>query len=510
MESDNLVKNVIKNENYEETIQDLLEKIKNKENKLQEQIKLNYNEIIIKCATISKLKIKNDISVITQRLNDFSFTILINHNKLKENEEMLEKLEHVLHLSINLQKIIQKLEIKKTNIESYFDIRHIQKMIKIFKQNNFYEILKIQLNEKRKSLISKMNNECCEWLTEILSLCRKIGEKIVNNRAECNSLYDDNATISKNRFDNAAESKNKNNRNDESNKYVDNIDDKTNNLLLNEKKDCIVGRKELKLTIILESLYIYKKLEIEETFYNFFNAKRENVANNLKFYDLIGFLYVDKMLNEIDYNFVIKEINTNYDKEELIILLGVLQDFNINSKKVEAKIEKICVDFIFEKQEYVNSKEDTEKFFKDVSEYLRGVEQSCVFEIFYKYLDEMFMKYYEPKDIEKAIEEAKQYKNIKYCFRSKSILQDKINKEKEKVAKIFIEQAYHELVDLYLSEEIVLYVKHKFIEKMKSANNKRKIDGEVTKYYKFLQKHNSKLADLFYDAIAKCKEIYKH
>ncbi|KAM0686064.1 hypothetical protein COBT_002720 [Conglomerata obtusa] len=453
MEKENTIKQVINTKNYTDTLNSLQNRIKTKETRLQDHITENHNQIIKRCSSLTNLRCKENLAPITQKLNDFCFSIIINYNELKENEEMLIKLDQINNYAKLLLSILNKLEDKKSNIENYLNYKFLHEKIKLLKKSNFYEMLKIQNNEKRKKLINELKEDCCSWISDILNVCGSLGEKIINGNT--------------------------------------------------------IERKELKLTAVLESLYIFNKLENEDEFFSFFNSKRENLGLHLNLYDLIGFLYSQKILCEIDSNFKIGEINTNFEKDELLVLLKFIKEFNMSGKQIEAKLENLAVDYIYKKKEFVNNKEDFEVYFDNVSKYLEGIEQTCVYEIFYKCLDQMLLEYFSPNEIKTKIEIIRNKRNLKYDFKSEKLYLKQKEEIENEINLIFINKEFDNLTKLMLDYELINYIKEKFIKTYKKEQDKIKIEAEIVKFYVHLNEINKEFGDIFYEAVEYCKKQCK-
>ncbi|KAM0675340.1 hypothetical protein GVAV_001165 [Gurleya vavrai] len=275
MQDNNFLKNALNNNNISDSLSILHQKQHQKENNLQSHIIQNYTSVLKNCSLITNIKIKNDIETITRRLNVFLISVLLNYNEMDENEEMLEKINELIKLTKKLNKIFERLEIKnnlknineneKNNeinneinnvknfngpslkekniksinfneIQNFIDYQYVKDKIKIFKKMNFYDSLKALNNEKRKQIINNLKENCNYWLAEITNKSFEFGER-----------------------------------------------------LLNSKK---IERNKLNLKIILDAIFIFKKLEIEDEFFIFFVSKCENIANYLKIENLVGFLYV--------------------------------------------------------------------------------------------------------------------------------------------------------------------------------------------------------------------------
>lgn len=445
MKNEKIIAEVLKNKNYEETLHSLSTKLEFLENSAQKFLIENHTEVIKNCSKTSELKLKNNLNQITQKISDFSLSILVNQNELKENEEMYNKSLVLYNYLLHLQKIFEAFEESDNNFFVLKNLRNAN--IKIFKNMLFYDSLKIILKQQQNKLINSCKQQVDEWLGRIMNEYESFGERMLNN----------------------------------------------------EKID----RKELELSKILEPHYIFMGLDNEDEFFDFVNWKRTQIVNHLKLKQILGFLYIEKLLNNLNKKFKIPDINIELEKEELIILIKYLKLYRFDSLKIEQRLEKMCVDFIYNKRECVNSKEEANKFFDLCVDYLKGVDQTCVYEIFYKCMDDMILNYYPDNEIINAIEKVNNVKNIRYDFRATSRIKRMEDNIKKQIDKIFEENIYKDLKVILLNENLVIYIRDKFIENIKQIDisKKRVAEGEIVKFYVYLQQTSENYAKIFYKAV---------
>lgn len=442
-----LLQEAIKNNKYNTFSDTIREKISTEEKLLESLIVDSQSILINNCTMMSNLSIKNTLNPITEKIKDSSISLLITHKQSRENKELVTKTANIFDLLLLLKQILDKLNNTGRFYEDCLNFQYVSEKVRLFRKYRFYDDLKVLYKQKRAVYIDKLHEQADEWLIEMMNLYNNLGDRVMTK----NEIF----------------------------------------------------RDELQLSVILEPLYLFKRLDMGDEFCEYLNSKRININKHLKICEMIGFLYVEDILCKIDEGFKIHDFNVNYEKEELIILIFYLKKYNYSYKKQERVLEKTCCDYIFKNREEVHSKEETERFFKKTSDFLTNVDQSCVIEIFYKCLDDMIVKYYNHEEINEAIDRFKSFKGVEFDFRSLEKAKEMLQTMKSKVDEIFENEGYEELKGLVLSRDIIIYIKDKFIEKLGTVTNieERKFEAEAVKFYVYLQKIKLDCANIFDEAI---------
>lgn len=186
MEIKSIRENIRKSEDVN-SIRTLTDSIFNKERELKEK-----NEIIIK-TSLKEKEILNVIVIIQEQINNYSIIKNIRLQKIKENEENIEKLNKIL---IHIKKTF---EIKKTNIQ--------KTEVKIEKFSNIRVMIDARISslEKEKERISKDLETCNTKLEEEKStnnlLHMKINKTVTTGLIDVNLLmriFEDNSFTERN------------------------------------------------------------------------------------------------------------------------------------------------------------------------------------------------------------------------------------------------------------------------------------------------------------------------
>ncbi|KAM0675339.1 hypothetical protein GVAV_001164 [Gurleya vavrai] len=118
----------------------------------------------------------------------------------------------------------------------------------------------------------------------------------------------------------------------------------------------------------------------------------------------------------------------------------------------------------------------------------------------------MFMDYYEPNEIEKAIEQLNKLKMIKYKFKSSKIIIENFEESKKEIENIFNDEKYFDLHKIIINNEILNVIKESFLKKYEESEDKRKIEGEIVKFYVYLETYDKNFCKSFESVVKKCKK----
>lgn len=444
MDQNKIIKQAMTGKNFDEMLETMLYEIENQETDLKAKITQYHTQIISNCTSINELECHEGLEMLTQRLNNFAVSICLNKKKLEENDAVFKKCNDIFDLTLKLKSFLSKVNSNDENNEIFYKFNEMSREAKFFKNCIFYDKLKLLMHSQKTKITNKLKQQTSTWLGEMLKHYGIIGERVVKNES--------------------------------------------------------IKRNELSLPEILSPLYVFRKMELEDEFYDYFNSKRLKIASHLQFYEILGFIYVERALCDIDGNFELKKINTNYDKEELIVLIKYLKIFKFESSEAEQKLEKICCDFIIDNRENINSKADVDTFVEKGRVFLENVNSPAILEFYYKVVDDSILKYYEDTEIEKKIRQVHQFKTTDYKFKSLDKIKEIKKKEIDKIDSIFKEKRYENLKSVLLDNDTINYIKIKFTEKLKETDkdDEKNIEKEIVYFYIFLKGCKDSFAELFY------------
>lgn len=435
------------NKNFDEVLEELALEIENQEEELKTQITENHTEIMKNAASLGDFEFHHGLDDITQKLNDFTLSICLNEKELKENIGMAEKCNEVHMLLGTLKDILERIENNDNHLQNYQNYNKINKSKKIFKKCAFYDKLKVMINNKKDNILNTLKKQSDGWLVKMINLYGDFGDRTIKNEP--------------------------------------------------------IDREELLLTQLLCCLFICKKMDKDNEFFDYFNARRKKIENNLKIYEVIGFLYVESILYKIDKHFLLKEINVDFDKEELIVLIKYIKHFGLDSKDAEQKLEKICYDFIIENRENINSKNDVDIFIKNGENFLKNIDTPAVIEFYYKVVDDLITKNYPGPELEDKIKKVHKFKKSEYKFKAYDKLKELRENEYKKIDQIFKEEKYDKLRIVMIDDKIIEYIQKKFLTKFEESDDKKNkiVEKEICNFYVYLKGFKEKNADFFFNGV---------
>ncbi|EJW04503.1 hypothetical protein EDEG_01271 [Edhazardia aedis USNM 41457] len=375
------IKEALSMDNCDELLKSLEFEIKRSESDLQEYILNNKAEIIEKCGQLSRLNLKNiDINEITLKLTNY----VLNANKKLEEEqnisELLNKTREVENECRNILQILKSIDSKPQKLVDYFfcvkNLNEAFTLIKRFKKYSFYNVLKALLNSKKSEILICAKNEMNEWISYIMSKYTEFGEKLIQNRS--------------------------------------------------------VHRKELNLPQIMVAFYVHEMLNQSDEFLTVFNAKRQNISQQLRFWPAVGFLYVEKILNEKLYKFFTIFTKTSFEKNELVKIIYFMKDFDFDPIKQEDELSKLCCDFIISEKMKVKKASDVDLFYESCSAYLNGVELPSVYEFFYSCIDTFYCKFFDDVNVEVLTDKLIKIRSLSLACEYQFKLDNKIHQYIEK------------------------------------------------------------------------------
>lgn len=244
------------------------------------KILINFSEIKSSKKSLENLKEKVE-ELNLNFSNDNTKTIQL-LNDILETDQAFEKVEGLVETLKKLKIIFQYAEsLDESNIFQYTEfLLKLESEVENFENFKFYDYLKELISKKREKLIFDVLKDSEIWLKNLKTRNYEIfGKKIFE-------LYEN--------FENENESI---------------------SVIFNKK---YLLKEKMNLKNLLNAIFVFEKLKIENDFFDSFNSKRSSFIfenKNIDFYEMIGFFLVEFYLKDLNLKLDLKLRTSNYLKK---------------------------------------------------------------------------------------------------------------------------------------------------------------------------------------------------